>query len=168
MRKACTRIGESLAPADTEVDSSAQQGSVPEPSRAEFRQQFEFVQGLDSKAERKKTRSWVTTQHYRKKRHEARKAGDGANPGSKGEDQRRSTRSRSSKSDDGRPRRETDENRTRPEHTVTGVSSLQRLGGGRADPFNSYPVTATRDVHELVDHCASAPLPIWCRQIQSH
>ncbi|EXJ60295.1 hypothetical protein A1O7_04447 [Cladophialophora yegresii CBS 114405] len=32
------------------------------------------------------------------------------------------------------------------------ASFLQRLGSGRADPFNSYPILATPDVHELVDH----------------
>lgn len=35
----------------------------------------------------------------------------------------------------------------------SGMQQLTWLGGGRADPFDSYPIPATRDIHELVDHC---------------
>lgn len=114
-----------------------------------FEQQFAFVEGLNSKAERKKTRSWVTTQHYRRKRYEERTAEEGAGSKSKGKSRRRSTSS-SSRSDD---------DQSQP--AEASPPFLQRLGSGRADPFNSYPIQATRDVHELVDHCTSTLLIVF-------
>lgn len=38
--------------------------------------------------------------------------------------------------------------------------SPEVLGAGRADPFYTYPIHATRVVHELVDHCKSV-LYLW-------
>ena len=136
-----------------EVSSSSQARSNDDRTYSTFQQEFQFVQGLDSKAIRKKTRSWVTTQHYRKKRYEEARAEAAANPISKrkGRGPLESS-SRSSRSDDERLR-EKNEERMKPERAVMGECLLQRLGGGRADPFNSYPIAASRDVHELVDHC---------------
>ena len=125
------------------------EGKTTETLTTSFQQRFEFVQGLDSKAERKKTRSWVTTQHYRKKRFEdsLRTTEEGA-PGSKDNGRQRSTQCRSFMFTEGLIRAKYDEE----------SSLLQHLGSGRADPFNSYPVHATRDVHALVDHCAFTSL----------
>ena len=35
------------------------------------------------------------------------------------------------------------------------VSPMTVLGAGRVDPFQTFPIEATRDIHQLVDHC-------WC------
>lgn len=119
-----------------------------------YQPQFEFVEGLKSKTERRKTRSWVTKQHYRKKRLESSKTGQDVPAESKGKGKERSqSGSRASKTDDGQ--QFGSEKIIRLDPGTHTFSHVEQLGGGRADPFNSYPIPATRDVHELVDHCES-------------
>ena len=144
---------------ETGVPDSVQEPSrriLPQPSQG-FRQQFEFVEGLNSKAERKKTRSFVTKQHYRKKRYERDKAFRDVSE----ESPFTGSMSPSGVFISKAPGRgiieeagcvQVDKDiRLNPEKNL-GVS-LERIGGGRADPFESYPIPANRDVHELVDHC---------------
>lgn len=33
------------------------------------------------------------------------------------------------------------------------ASPMTILGAGRVDPFQTFPIEATRDIHQLVDHC---------------
>ena len=33
------------------------------------------------------------------------------------------------------------------------ASPMTMLGAGRVDPFQTFPIEATRDIHQLVDHC---------------
>ena len=33
------------------------------------------------------------------------------------------------------------------------ASPITILGAGRVDPFQTFPIEATRDIHQLVDHC---------------
>ncbi|KIX95287.1 uncharacterized protein Z520_08804 [Fonsecaea multimorphosa CBS 102226] len=132
---------------------------APQNDSAKFQRQFQFIEGLNSKAQRRKTRSWVTTQHYRRKRFEARNAWLATDQENEGEFSKPliAFPSTSKPENEGR-RHAADRDAISPDHAVQrdagrGQSCfLQRLGGGRADPFNSYPVPATRDVHELVDH----------------
>jgi hypothetical protein len=159
MRNAASRGGGSSNPTGSKVGSSSvQPGNVPDRPLPGFQRQFEFVQGLNSKAERKKTRSWVTTQHYRRKRFEEQKPEHSADAEGKARGRQRSTpSSRSSRSDGDQQPRTEPQAPAKAACMITGTDEaafLQRLGSGRADPFNSYPVPATRDVHELVDHCA--------------
>ncbi|KAJ9603501.1 hypothetical protein H2200_011687 [Cladophialophora chaetospira] len=161
MPRTPSRTGRSSTPADTGAAGtrSTQLRTVPERPSSDFLRQFAFVEGLKSKAERKKTRSWVTTQHYRRKRFEQSKAKE-EDVEFEGKGQRRSTPSSrpggSARSDDDRPPLAAEKGCAQSWLAMTeinGTSFLQRLlGSGRADPFNSYPVEATRDVHELVDH----------------
>ncbi|ETI24876.1 hypothetical protein G647_04246 [Cladophialophora carrionii CBS 160.54] len=159
MRSTRSSRGRSSDFTHSEVGSIAlQHGSVAEQPPPGFQRQFEFIEGLNSKAERKKTRSWVTTQHYRRKRFEECGAEDTADAEKKKKAKRRprsTPPSRSSKSDENQPPRTKPEGHAKAAHMITGTNQalpLQRLGSGRADPFSSYPIPATPDVHELVDH----------------
>ncbi|OAP65580.1 hypothetical protein AYL99_01552 [Fonsecaea erecta] len=127
---------------------------APLKTPVKFQQQFEFIEGLNSKAQRKITRSWVTTQHYRRKRHEQSNAELDSGQEPKGEVSRPPIASLSnSKSNINEGRVQAGDEFVVQWNTGTGQSCFpQRLGAGRADPFNSYPIPATRDVHELVDH----------------
>ena len=161
MPKASSRRGGTLTRPDAVAGISAQERNNPDKTSPKFQQQFAFVKGLTSKTERKKTRSWVTTQHYRKKRFEegqVKEEGD-LEPKRKGRRcSKPSSRSRSTRSNENPLTQAKDERLSQPSLGAVGFdksSFLERLGSGRSDPFNSYPVVATRDVHELVDHCAS-------------
>lgn len=146
--------------ADTTRHLDRQQLEAPRPG---FQQQFEFVEGLKSKAERKKTRSWVTTQHYRRKRYESGKAGEEHAAGSQGTRARHAQPPSSPSNSDAEGAAEQKQKQREGQQESEQVVCLnpgsedsglvQSLGGGRTDPFDSYPIPATRDVHELVDHC---------------
>ncbi|KIW27787.1 uncharacterized protein PV07_07495 [Cladophialophora immunda] len=132
---------------------------TPGRAPAKFQQQFEFVEGLNSKEQRKKTRSWVTTQHYRRKRYEQGDARPESEHESRGKVPKASIPSPSDfQSNNEGEKHAADGVPFSPNRVVQWSAGpgqscfLQRLGGGRADPFNSYPILATRDVHELVDH----------------
>jgi hypothetical protein len=128
--------------------SKSQHTSQPAPSAVGFEKQFEFIDGLNSRkgAGRKTTRSFVTKQHYRKKRFEqgTKREKEGG--------QASGTEIAAFAADVSGSFRAWDTEEVR---SFRGIGSTQpeQLGGGRADPFNSYPIPATRDVHELVDHC---------------
>ena len=137
------------------------QRQIPVRSSPSSHQQFEFVEGLKSRTERKKTRSFVTKQYYRRKKcvaNEARQA-------TSDRTSRRGTTASLPASGTSRPRCEQEvlseeHDRARLETLVLLNSGrpprspklFARLGAGRVDPFSTYPITATRDVHELVDH----------------
>ncbi len=139
-----------------------------------FPQQFEFVEGLQGKAERRKTRSWVTKQHYRKKRYESAKvkpADVSIDARVKHGKQSASCSNRSTIDTEDTCQSEGDhrsecEDVIRLNPGATVIFHVKRIGGGRADPFNSYPVPATRDVHQLVDHCETV-ISILARFIQT-
>ena len=168
------RIAASRRSETADTDRHPESNSTPQPrldvngTPSRFQQQFEFVEGLKSKSERQKTWSWVTTQHYRKKRYEERDSEQQSELEPKFRGRRRTVlSSRSSKSHRERHGGVGDGERPAVEQAVilnAGSDEskfVQRLGSGRADPFNSYPNPATRDVHELVDHCAS----IFCHRL---
>lgn len=131
----------------------------PNSFRNAFQPQLQFVEGLKKKTARQVSRSHVTKQHYLRKRHEARKA----------RQRIQHTRIQYGLPDDeisrlneGRSwneqgiyafqgRKEDDELVVNPRNL--SFTLLDFLGGGRTDPFNSYPVAGTREIHELVDHC---------------
>ncbi|KAK5045242.1 hypothetical protein LTR84_009348 [Exophiala bonariae] len=122
---------------------------LPATSSIPFTQQFAFVDGLNSHQgpARKKTRSFVTKQHYRKKRLDMGKKGTGdVRQPSETEilDFRSPVRGQAFVWDSN------DEQRRSERSLDSGL--FKRLGEGRVDPFDSYPIPATRDVHELVDH----------------
>ncbi|KIW89570.1 uncharacterized protein Z519_09726 [Cladophialophora bantiana CBS 173.52] len=156
MRTAATSRGGPTSANDPRGDPDMQESKfdAPRKTAGRFQQQFEFIEGLSSRAQRKKTRSWVTTQHYRRKRYEAGNAVLESGQGPEAE----STKPSVTAPNNSKPNNEGDR------HTEDGAgiavrhawiersSFLPRLGGGRADPFNSYPIPATRDVHALVDH----------------
>jgi hypothetical protein len=137
------------------------QRTIPTDTSLKLRPQFEFVDGLKSKAGRKKARSFVTKQHYRRKKYEITTA---ARDGPEERLEQVSTSVSKQVLDTSSPVGEStstaqDEDRSRVESlirfqppTETSSSLLRKLDGGRADPFDSYPVPGTRDVHELVDH----------------
>ncbi|EXJ73836.1 uncharacterized protein A1O5_03598 [Cladophialophora psammophila CBS 110553] len=157
MRTAATSRGGPTSANDPRRDPDKQESKfdAPRKSQGRFQQQFEFIEGLNSKAQRKKTRSWVTTQHYRRKRYDAGNAVLESGQGLEAEATKPSvTAPNNSKPNNEGERHTEDGAGIAVRHTWMERSSfLQRLGGGRADPFNSYPVPATRDVHALVDHC---------------
>ena len=150
-----------------------------------FQRQFEFVDGQD-KNSRKKTRVHVTREHYRERRwqqvnalkaaktepdvspeppkpefvvsvtklnhdrNESLKARDGASPPDKKlehwkQHSRSYVRNRTSTASVQKP-------------SMT-PSPITFLGAGRIDPFSTYPIDATPDVHQLVDHCKHAQQP---------
>jgi hypothetical protein len=37
--------------------------------------------------------------------------------------------------------------------SLVKASPMTFLGAGRVDPFQTFPIEATRDIHQLVDHC---------------
>src|SRR2546423_8929327 len=37
--------------------------------------------------------------------------------------------------------------------SLVKASPISILGAGRVDPFQTFPIEATRDIHQLVDHC---------------
>jgi hypothetical protein len=37
--------------------------------------------------------------------------------------------------------------------SLVKASPMTILGAGRVDPFQTFPIEATRDIHQLVDHC---------------
>lgn len=37
--------------------------------------------------------------------------------------------------------------------SLVKASPVTILGAGRVDPFQTFPIEATRDIHQLVDHC---------------
>jgi len=116
-------------------------------SQSGFERQFEFVDGLSSRkaAGRAKTRSFVTKEYYRQKRFQrAQREGDA---GPRQHEQTPGT------DDSGVVVAREKTQAVRSRRGESEVSLLERLGGGRSDPFNSYPIPATRDVHVLVDHC---------------
>ncbi|KAJ9497341.1 hypothetical protein H2202_007145 [Exophiala xenobiotica] len=133
------------------------QQTFPSKPSGGCQQQFEFVEGLQGKAERKRARAFVTKQHYRKKKYENSEALRVSSS--------RSSRASASASlpkdfeaTDERVQSTGDIERIAVEKVIKSHSGTQEtpvidhLGRGRIDPFNSYPIPATRDVHELVDH----------------
>ncbi|KAK5205899.1 hypothetical protein LTR72_010105 [Exophiala xenobiotica] len=133
------------------------QQTFPSKPSGGCQQQFEFVEGLQGKAERKRARAFVTKQHYRKKKYENSEALRVSSS--------RSSRASASASlpkdfeaTDERVQSTGDMERIAVEKVIKSHSGTQEtpvidhLGRGRIDPFNSYPIPATRDVHELVDH----------------
>ncbi|KAI1608933.1 hypothetical protein EDD37DRAFT_697108 [Exophiala viscosa] len=137
------------------------QRQIPVRTSPSYHQQFEFVEGLNSRTERKKTRSFVTRQHYRRKRcvknEKPQKTNDKSSRCSTTASLRASGTSRLGCEQEVLSE---DQDRTQLEALISFSSGrpplspkvITRLGGGRVDPFSSYPVSATRDVHELVDH----------------
>lgn len=130
--------------------SKSRSETPPATSSVAFKTQFAFVDGLNSRqgAGRKETRSFVTKQHYRKKWFEMGKDGaDGARQNSQAEplDSRAPVHGKVIFWD-------SNEEQRQPVPS-SEVGLARGLGGGRIDPFDSYPIPATRDVHELVDHC---------------
>ena len=142
------------------------------PPRPDFHMKFQFLDGLKSKEQRNRIRSHTTAQYYRRKRFE---------------DYQRSLRPHSSH----RAPPTSQETKTLPpgldpaneasSHPAkqwlepTNVHDIEipilfLLGSSRQDPFNSYPIEATRDVHELVDHfCFVIPSLVhkhWSRAVQ--
>lgn len=119
--------------------SKSHDASQSVPSVVGFEKQFEFIDGLNSRkgVGRKKTRSFVTKQHYRRKQFEKATKREEAVAFA---------------ADVSGSFRVWDAEELRPFRGI-GSTQPEQLGGGRADPFNSYPIPATRDVHELVDHC---------------
>ncbi|KAK5456978.1 hypothetical protein LTS15_004758 [Exophiala xenobiotica] len=120
-------------------------------------QQFEFVEGLQGKAERKRARAFVTKQHYRRRKYENSEALRASRSGSNRAGASTSLTKNSDATDE-RVQSTGDIERIAVEKVIKSHSGTQEtpvidnLGGGRADPFNTFPIPATRDVHELVDH----------------
>lgn len=133
---------------------------IPAKTTGKFHQQFEFVDGLKSKAERKKTRSFVTKQHYLRKKYIHKESQHTTNSQFNRLTADSRIASGSSRLINEQTVSSEDGDRTHLETLIKCNSGRQqqsprlitRLGGGRIDPFSSYPVPATRDVHELVDH----------------
>ncbi|KIW10950.1 hypothetical protein PV08_10249 [Exophiala spinifera] len=155
-RKPCDT---SLSFHSIQIDSSLQRlhrRVATQPSSG-FDQEFQFVDGLQSKAQRKRTRAFVTKQHYRRKRYEELESATLTEctlsiSGATG------SASKSSHVPGNGIRVPKDEERELVETQIIlsshqlRTSFIDTLGRGRSDPFDSYPVPATRDVHELVDH----------------
>lgn len=116
------------------------------------------MEGLRGKAERNRVRAFVTKQHYRRKKYE----------NSEGLRASHSASNRASAGSTPLPKdfeatekgawSTNNKERTAVEQLIKlhfgkeEAPVIDDLGRGRADPFNSYPIPATRDVHELVDH----------------
>ena len=150
-----------------------------------FQIQFTFIDGLNSHEQRKKSRSHVTAQHYRRRRYDARQSRD---------EQRKEKE---------KPLRKRDHEGENSSRCVPGENQLSllrtdacvggnrgiaagygydnrrcavtlmespSLGAGRIDPFACYPVQATHEVDELVDHyCYVIPSLVhkhWLRAIR--
>ena len=137
----------------------------PSSSSSGFVKHFEFVEGLDSHkgAGRKKTRSFVTKQHYRKKQFEK---GKDEEPSKKGFTSYGVSKVLQPVAGDRTSVASAETSVRIKTHVCNpadgaepvfripfGTTLPETLGSGRADPFNSYPIPATKDVHELVDHC---------------
>ena len=142
------------------------------PQRPDFHMKFQFFDGLKSKEQRSRIRSHTTAQYYRRKRFEAyqrslkTQSSDRAPPTAQ--------ESKTLASVHG----STDETSSQPAkqwlepthvHDIE-VAIMFILDSSRQDPFNSYPIEASRDVHELVDHfCYVIPSLVhkhWSRAIR--
>jgi hypothetical protein len=144
---------------DSQLRNSLQrlQRKIPSEPPGGCHRQFEFVEGLQGKAERKRARAFVTKQHYRRKKYENSEALRAPRSGS-----HRASASallpKNFEATDESVRSTGDIERIAVEKLIKShsgkeeTSVIDHLGRGRIDPFNSYPIPATRDVHELVDH----------------
>ncbi|KAK6364198.1 hypothetical protein LTS17_012467 [Exophiala oligosperma] len=145
---------------DIQVDKSLQRlhKRIATEASPGFEQKFQFVEGLKSKAERRRTRAFLTKQHYRRKRYEELESATHSEDTSNIAAGAGVSTSKSSNAPASGAQIPKDEEREIVEthimlrsHRVR-TSFIDYLGRGRGDPFNSYPILATRDVHELVDH----------------
>lgn len=145
-----------------------------------FQRQFEFVDGQD-KNSRKKTRVHVTREHYRERRWQQVNALKAAKtePSVTPEPPKpefvvsvtklNHDRNVSSKAKDGGAPPSTKRAEHWDQHSRchgrngTSTTLVQKpsmnsspmtfLGAGRIDPFSTYPIDATPEVHRLIDHC---------------
>lgn len=142
------------------------------PAKPNFHMKFQFFDGLKSKEQRSRIRSHTTAQYYRRKRFE---------------DYQRSVKTQSPNH---APPTAQETKTLAPAHSPTDETSSHRakqwlepthvhdievpimflLDSSRQDPFNSYPIEASRDVDELVDHfCYVIPSLVykhWSRAIR--
>lgn len=146
-----------------------------------FHREFQFIDSQEKpEAARQKTRKHVTKEFYREKRYlQFHSQESHALPFSNSRPHsvpefvvsvttlnEPPTDSREPRvtSDDGAIEHSSDQNESsateqgqRPndvtDHDSGQSSPVSLLGAGRVDPFRSYPIEATGDVHELVDHC---------------
>lgn len=51
------------------------------------------------------------------------------------------------------PDRSTGDAQETANQSLIKASPVTILGAGRVDPFQTFPIEATRDIHQLVDHC---------------
>lgn len=136
----------------SQVDKGTPNSKRPKSHSEKFERQFAFVDGLNSRkgTGRAKTRSFVTKQHYRKKRFDKAQQG---NDGGRQQQDPVTPVVASAVAHAGREVLVRDKQELISRGDGSDATLLEHLGGGRADPFNSYPIPATKDVHELVDHC---------------
>ena len=145
-----------------------------------FQRQFEFVDGQD-KNSRKKTRVHVTREHYRERRWQQVNALKAAKtePGVLPEPPKPEfvvsvTKLNHDRNDGSKPNTGhvhpngkkaghwNEHSRCHGTNCVSTAlvkkasinpSPITFLGAGRIDPFSTYPIEATLEVHQLVDHC---------------
>jgi hypothetical protein len=132
-----------------------------------FQREFQFIDGQD-KGGRKKSRVHVTKEFYRERRwHQIHSTTNEAHRWPKpipppkpkfvvsvtkldndcGEKDARRTDSKA----DARPPRKL----SHMDSQLALRSLFSPLGAGRVDPFETYPIQTTLDMHHLVDHCTS-------------
>lgn len=142
-----------------------------------FQKNFEFIDGQD-KSSRKKTRVHVTREHYRERRWQQTNALKAEKTEQRAVEEplkaefvisvTNFSQSRDDSSTIGaglsRPGSQAAEVRLQRYHhpgtsmTFSGrhtsrPSPLTPLSAARSDPFQTFPITATPQVHRLVDHC---------------
>jgi len=52
-----------------------------------------------------------------------------------------------------KPDRSIEDGKETASQSLVKASPITILGAGRVDPFQTFPIEATRDIHQLVDHC---------------
>jgi hypothetical protein len=52
-----------------------------------------------------------------------------------------------------KPHQSIEEGKETASKSLVKTSPITILGAGRVDPFQTFPIDATQDIHQLVDHC---------------